>query len=186
MISKITITLFSTVLAPSPTNTAIWLRNPVISSLIPFLTTITLYLHFRHFALDFARFFRACDDFSTARTRTLVSVWLSFCGSSSFFSMSSSSIASVTPPCSPVALNSSSCPAVQSVGKRRRFSSDDEIALFKVLSHQEPFKWGSTVWESVALNLCHSGRDFTPRLCREKLTTLIKDFIKADNIESRQ
>ena len=111
-----------------------------------------------------------CDDFSTARTtRTFVSVWLSFCCLSSFFSMSSSSISSVTPPCSPVAPNCTSCPAVQSVGKRRRFSSDDEIALFKeVLSHQDPFKWGSSVWDSVALNLCHSGRDFTPRLRREK------------------
>ena len=102
------------------------------------------------------------------------------------FNMSASSCSSSS---SGAAADSDSVVEVSvSVAKsRRRFTPEDELNLLKeIVSHDVRFKWGSAVWEQISSNLCRSGKEFSARLCREKATSLVKDFLKADNWEKNQ
>ncbi|XP_065199100.1 trichohyalin-like [Sycon ciliatum] len=83
-------------------------------------------------------------------------------------------------------MSTSSCssPSGPSGKQRTRFSAEDEILLFReVLSQESPFSRGSCVWEKVSKNLRTNEKSFSPRLCRDRIKDLIKEFIRNDNKE---
>ena len=57
---------------------------------------------------------------------------------------------------------------------RTRFSERDEILLFReVLAQEFPFARGSKAWETVSANLRATGKDFSARLCWDKVRAAV-------------